>query len=219
MTTIFYRAQIDKEKLREIILKNPGCLLHGLNFIDRQLGTEEEGIIDCFGVDKEGSPVIVNFDVTDNNDQILVDALSQMQWLKKNENFLKRLYFSENIDFNQSPQIVIVAASFSDKLKYAAKQLLWHDIRLIEYRYTVAADKDAIIFEEVFYNKRYAGARVSADSQKTKLKEALVSEPGVSFSPGQMDTAPEAEEIILTPEEMSEFLDFDCALDKEKTVE
>ncbi|MBU4305411.1 MAG: hypothetical protein KJ893_07325 [Candidatus Omnitrophica bacterium] len=219
MTTIYYRAQIDKEKLREIILKNPGCLLHGLNFIDQQLGTEEEGVIDCFGVDKTGGPVIVNFGVTDNNDQILVDALSQMQWLKKNENFLKRLYLSENVDFNQSPQIVIVAASFSDKLKYAAKQLLWHDIRLIEYRYTVAADKDAIIFEEVFYNKRAAGVRVNAASPKPELKEVLAPEPGASFSPVQADTASEAEEITLTPEEMAEFLDFDRALDKEKTVE
>ena len=134
MTTIFRKIQIKKEKLKEIILKTPECLLPGLSFIDLKLGTEEEGFIDFLGVDKAGHLVIVNL-ATDDNEQILIAALSQMNWLEKNKGLIKKLFFSENVDFEQPPKILLVGPGFSGKLKSAAKQIMLREIKFVEFKY------------------------------------------------------------------------------------
>ena len=115
MTSVFRRTNISKEKLREIITKNSQSLLDGLVFIDLRLDADECGVIDFIGVDIAGGLVIIDFDVECKND-LLITALSQAYWLKKNQGLIKRLFFSENIDYNKVPKILLIAESFSSKL-------------------------------------------------------------------------------------------------------
>lgn len=213
MTTVFYRAQIDREKLREIILKNPGYLQQGLSFIDHQLGTQEQGIMDFLGVDKSGRLVVVNFEI-EKNDLVLVAALSQIQWLKRNESLIKRLFFSENVDFNKRARILIIGPEFSEKLVSSVKQISGREIKLVEFKYIVADGKDAIIFEEIFSNQE-SSSRFDSDllQKKAGIKEFISS--GFSLDSEEIEKPlPELEEISLTPEEKAEFMDFDKELGK-----
>ncbi len=210
MTKVFRRAKIDKEKLRQVILKNPRCLLPGLGFIDFQLGTQEEGVIDFLGVDKAGRLVIVDFD-TEADDGILIGALSQAQWLKRNEALIKRLFFSENVDFKYPARIILVCPSFSEKLKQAVKQIVCKELHLVEFKYLVDAQEEAMIFDEVFCNNNSyarldldeADEQLAPEEAKVTLKESApeklnMKEPISLF-----------EEITLTPEEITEFINFD----------
>jgi hypothetical protein len=231
MTTIFRNAQINKETLREIILKNPHALLNGLSFIDLQLTTDESGIIDFLGVDTNGRMVLVDFDVKPN-DQMLIEILAQIQWLKKNQGLIKRLFFSESVDFEQTPQILLICPEFSSKIQSAVKQLREKDIKLLNFKYIVSDNDDAIIFDEIFSNVNSNSALLA------KLKAAKAPEPAAIERPAFTKpaqsmgiTVPELNEntaseqaplydvITLTPEEIAEFIDFDVALEQNQTAD
>ncbi|MBI4845340.1 MAG: hypothetical protein HY810_02520 [Candidatus Omnitrophica bacterium] len=211
MATVFRKSQIDKEKLREIILKNPDDLLPGLSFIDQQIGSEEYGIIDFLGVNVKGELIIVNLG-TAINEGLLVSSLSQLTWLKENKSLLKRLFFSENIDFDKAPQIVLVGNWFSERFKFAVFQLPRQNIHLIEYKYLIAEGKDAIIFEEI------------ADKNRCECEPAAPRQPQTENIPENRahltvqskDTLWKSQKELLTSEEIAEFLDFDFNLGEER---
>ncbi len=231
MTTIFHNAQIDKEKLRDIILKNPQTLLSGLSFIDLQMSTEDDGIIDFLGVDPHGRLVIVNFDIN-ANDNMLINVLSQIQWLKKNQGLIKRLFFSESISFENPFQIVLVGPAFSNKLQAAVKQLSGKDIKLLNYKYIVSKSDDAIMFDEVFSNLKSNAIQTSKPEidgkQSDKIEYAVLNKKEVivekSDSISKIETIEEEQSplydvITLTPEEIAEFMDFDIVLEQNQTAD
>ncbi|MBU1043343.1 MAG: hypothetical protein KJ915_02965 [Candidatus Omnitrophica bacterium] len=233
MTTIFHNAQISNDKLREIILKNPQTLLPGLSFIDLQMSADEAGIIDFLGVDTNGRMVLVNFDVK-ANDQMLIDILAQIQWLKKNQGLIKRLFFSENVDFEKSPQIVLVGPVFSNKLQSAVKQISDKDIKLFNFKYIVSKSDDAIIFDEIFSQNKIADAqslrnkilteqpKEVVESPVFSQKEPLIEKPALGLKNSEnikKEKSPLYDVITLTPEEIAEFMDFDVALEQNQTSE
>lgn len=215
MAEVLNWAQFDKEKLRDNIFKNSVALYQGLTFIDSQLGTEEEGIIDFLGVDKAGRPVIVDFD-TQENDNLIIYSLSQVQWLVKIKSLIKRLYFNENVDFNQTPLILLIAPSFSDKAKSAIKQLSTIEIKFIEYRCLSVQGQDIVVFDEVFYNKKYSHKICLLDANNKEKEEILKRKP---VEPEHMPHMREekviaAQGVALTAEEIAEFMSFDRSLSK-----
>ncbi|MFH1062555.1 MAG: hypothetical protein V1747_06680 [Candidatus Omnitrophota bacterium] len=224
MTTIFHNAQINKEKLRQIILKNPQSLLAGLSFIDLEMATDESGVIDFLGVDITGRMVVVNFD-TQANDQMLIEILSQIQWLKKNEGLIKRLFFSESVDFEQAPQMLLVCPVFSNKIQSAVKQLTDKDIKLLKFKYIVSNADDAIIFDEVFSSINSASApalktQLSTDRESIMVDRAALTKhaPLIKKTVSEIsedakkEQSPLYDVITLTPEEITEFMDFNIAL-------
>jgi hypothetical protein len=215
MITIFRKSQIDRERLREVILKNPDCLDPNLNFIDVDLNTKE-GTIDLLGIDSTGQLVIVYVDIEERN-EVLTSVLSQIHWLKKYESLLKRLFSGKNIDFTQSPQVYLVSSYFSEKLKAAVKQIVIQKIKLIQFNYLNHKDQDAIFFEEVFCTQEY-GEKIRPTSDVKSEDEELLTFESTVISENKKDVlSPGGEEITLTPEEIAEFKDFDKTKEKEKT--
>ncbi len=217
MTTVFRKSDIDKDKLRLIIKKNPQALFEGLSFIDFQLGTEEDGIIEFLGVDKNRRLTVINFDAEVNND-LLISSLSQIQWLKKNKRLIERLFFSENIDHNIDLQIFLIAPGFSVKLKEALKQIGSVDIRLIEFQYVIADDTEAIIFENVSNLKSIVIDEPLSVEKKAVLNERIVPLENNEAAEEIKEENPELIpiEVVLTPEEIATFMDFDKTLIKKK---
>ena len=209
MTILFRRAHIEKEKLREIIFKNPESLEPGLRFIDCRLGTAEEGVIDFLGVDKSGRLAIVNCEVA-KDDAMMLTALSQMHWLKKNESLVKRLFFSENIDITQTPQIILINESFSEKVMSAVPQLISYDVRLVEFKYIIAGSNDAIMFEDVLHTKNLTNIAASFHRESPQNKpEICAPAPAASAEESGEKTELSFDDIVLTPEEIAEFMKFD----------
>ncbi|MCG2712198.1 MAG: hypothetical protein L6416_07755 [Candidatus Omnitrophica bacterium] len=208
MTTVFRRTTISKEKLKDIIAKNTQYLMDGLTFIDFQLAADEQGVIDFLGVDGTKRLVLVNFD-TGSNDGMFIGALSQIYWLKKNYGLIRRLFFSENIDFSLEPQIILVSVGFSGKLKSAVKQTKSQDIKLVEFKYITAQGKDAIIFEEIFDSKNALPAEKSpaveekvSVQEKNMLKEEMPQEI--------------LRDVSLSEEEIAEFMEFEKTIEEKK---
>ncbi|MFH1094343.1 MAG: hypothetical protein V1739_09385 [Candidatus Omnitrophota bacterium] len=223
MTTIFHRTIISKEKLKDIIAKNPQSIMDGLTFIDFQLATDEQDIIEFLGVDGTGRLVLVDFDA-DLNDGMFLSAISQTYWLKKNQGLIKRLFFSENIDFSRDAQIILVSGGFSEKLKSAAKQAKSQDIKLVEFKYITAQGKDAIIFEEVFGSKNALPSETFHDQEeKVSLgSKNIPKEEMPQESPAQPDEKPVKiprlilEEVSISQEEIGEFMEFEKILAEKK---
>ncbi|MFH2138281.1 MAG: hypothetical protein ABII88_07185 [Candidatus Omnitrophota bacterium] len=227
MTTVFRKTVIEKEKLREIILKNPEYIQPDLSFIDLKLGTEDEGIIDFLGVDKTACLNIVNFSTGENAD-LLISALSQAHWLRKNETLVKRLFFSENVDLTQSPVIMLIGSDFSEKSKSAAKQINGHLIKFIQFQYVISQDQDAIFFEEVFCNKKNLQQEIAVEVKEKEsitqttvsLKSSVIRKETLPVPEVSAEAPhPRIEEILLSPEEIAEFMDFDRVLEREKSAE
>ncbi len=223
MTTVFHRTNISKEKLKDIITKNPQSLMDNLTFIDLQLATDEHGTIDFLGVDGTGRLVLINFDV-DSSDAMFITALSQMHWLKKNHGLIKRLFFSENIDFSLEPQMLLVSAGFSGKLKSAVKQTKLQDIKLVEFKYITAQAEDAIIFEEVFTSKNGSSAEtLPVEEEKISVQEENIPDDEMSQeNPAHPDKDPVQiprlilEDVSLSQEEIAEFMEFEKTLEEKK---
>jgi hypothetical protein len=227
MTTIFRKSVIDKEKLRQIILKNPQSLMKGLSFIDLQLSTDECGLIDFLGVDTNGRMVLIGFD-TGLNDNRIMELLSQMQWLKKNEGLIKRLFFSESVDFEQSVHMVLVAPEFSGKTLMASRQLDCKNIKLIQYNYIVTSADDAIIFDEVFSNFAAENAVkevpvmikhqvVEKEQHADFLDNSIVKQQKQEGA--KQKAAVEYEMATLTPEEIAEFMSFEISQEQNQVSE
>ena len=214
MTIIYEISQLDKKKLREIIIKNPGCLDPNLSFIDMDLGTDE-GIIDFLGIDKTGGLVIVNIEVKEKN-EALISMLSQVHWLKKHKDLIKRLFLTENIDFTLPPQVHLVSSSFSEKLISAAKQILIRNIKLIQYKYLINNGQDAIFFEEIFCNHVYGEYIRPTNKEESKVEDFHTFKSAIIAEEKKHVNSCGNEEISLTPEEIAEFMDFDTILEKEK---
>ena len=229
MTTVFRKTQIGKEKLHDIILKNPEYIQPGLSFLDSNFGNEDVGLIDFLGVNGAGKLVLVNFEVSDNGGTLLIAALSQIQWIKKNESLIKRLFFSENVDFSIAPEIVMVSPEFSKQTIEAAKQLSNHELALLQYQYIIAGTEDAIFFEEVLnINQpdviknnvvKKTDIRQSEEIVKKEIDSCIVSPESVDESLPKIEIEDNSIEhhIELTPEEIAEFMDFDRVLEIEKS--
>ncbi len=215
MTTIFKTSQIDRGKLREIIINNPGCLDPALSFIDKDISTDE-GIIDFLGVDKTGGLVIVNIDI-EKSDEALISVLSQIQWLKKSESLIKRLYSDEKIDFSLPTKIYLVSSCFSEKIKSAVKQILMENIKLIRFKYLSNKDQKAIFFEEIFCNLVTGEPGRPVKEEKSKAADFLTFNP-TNVAEGELNVdSSQAGQGKITPEEIAEFMDFDKTLLKERS--
>ncbi len=226
MTTVFHKINISREKLNDIIRKNPGSLIEGMVFIDVQLDTDECGIIDFLGVDGSGRLVLVDFEAG-ANDEMFISALSQLHWLKKNSSLIKRLFFSENIDFLTDPQMLLVSSGFSGKLISAVKQIKLQDIKLVEFKYITAQGNEAILFEEVFTSKQPIQAVAAPVVEQEKIDvegKNLLNDKMPEKGPEKLDTQPVKtpqlilEDVSLSQEEIAEFMEFEKTLKEKKTL-
>ena len=215
MTIVFRKIQIGKDKLRDIILKNPECVQPGLSFIDLNFGNDDEGVIDFLGVDQAGRLIIVNFEVNES-DKLLILSLSQMHWLKKNKSLIQRLFINENVDFSCAPIIMLISPMFSPRTIAAAKQLLEQEITLLKYQYIIAGTEDAIFFEAILNIRQSESIKdiqvqenVIAGAEEEPIKSALPKKETV--------VSQKKNKIELTPEEIAEFKDFDRVLEIEKS--
>jgi hypothetical protein len=208
MTTIFNKSQIQKPKLKEIILKNPDCLDPNLTYIAVDLNTEE-GQIDILGLNSNGQVVIVNMDIEENN-EALISILNQIQWVKKYKSLIKRLYSSKNVDFTMAPQAYLVSSCFSKKLRSAVEQIDIENLKLIQFTYLINENQNGIFFEDIFSTQENV-EQPHLDREGISPVEVPIIEENRKGS-----HTPKSEEIALTPEEIAEFKDFNKTLKKEK---
>ena len=136
--------QPDKEKdIQKLFEKNLLTIL-GVDFLATEYATSEEGRIDTLGIDRNGSPVIVEYKKNQNNN-VINQALSYLVWLKDHKADFEILCRDKNINIEfdwSSPRVICVAQNYS---KFDLKILEEYKTKIELYKYELYEDNILLV--------------------------------------------------------------------------
>jgi hypothetical protein len=108
------QVEIAEKELEDMLKDNLHLIEEGLKFIDNQI-VAGRGPLDILAVDNGGSLVVMELKVVESDD-MLVQALDYYDWTLEHIDSVKRMYPRFNVDYEQSPRLILVAPSFSQTL-------------------------------------------------------------------------------------------------------
>jgi len=108
------QVKISEKELEDMLKDNLHLIEEGLKFIDNQI-VAGRGPLDILAVDNGGSLVVMELKVVESDD-MLVQALDYYDWTLEHIDSVKRMYPRFNVDYEQSPRLILVAPSFSQTL-------------------------------------------------------------------------------------------------------
>jgi predicted transport protein len=142
--------KIDKEKVTKLdtvqklekdlqrLVENNLEEVLNIYFIKTEHPTTFGGRIDTLGIDKDGSPVIIEYK-RNSNDNVINQALSYLKWILDHKEHFERLVkekhpsMAEKIDWN-SPRVICIAESYN-KFDVDTVDILPIKIELLKYRF------------------------------------------------------------------------------------
>ncbi len=130
--TVKVGLEKDVQKLFE---KNLDEILN-IRFLATEYSTSFGGRIDSLGIDNNGSPVIIEYKRS-QNDNVINQGLSYLRWLLDHKDSFEALVRKMNIDIQidwASPRVICVAESYN-KFDLDTADLLPMDIELLRYRF------------------------------------------------------------------------------------
>ena len=137
VTRINPSAFKNEKELQKLFEANLETLL-GVRFIATEFttGDRQRGRIDSLGVDQDGTPVIVEYKKT-SNENVINQGLFYLDWLVDHKGDFtlaaqEELGTDTEIDWS-SPRLILVAESFSEYDKYAVNRI-GANIQLWTYR-------------------------------------------------------------------------------------
>jgi len=128
-----------EKSLQEQIEKNLDTYL-GVRFLatEYSTGVNHGGRIDTLGIDENGSPVIIEYKRS-MNENVINQGLFYLDWLMDHKAEFELLVLknlskddSENIDWI-NPRLLCIAGDFTKYDEHAVKQMNWN-IELVRYR-------------------------------------------------------------------------------------
>ncbi len=130
-------STIDLEKERNIqrLFENNLLTILNVDFLASECSTSFGGRIDTLGIDKNGSPVIVEYK-RNQNDNIINQGLSYLKWLLDHKADFEMLCRNKNISLEidwTSPRVICVAESYN-KFDLDTVEILPIKIELLRYR-------------------------------------------------------------------------------------
>lgn len=130
-------ATIDLRKergIQDLFERNLLTILN-IDFLATEYSTSFGGRIDTLGIDKNGSPVIIEYK-RNQNDNVINQGLSYLKWLLDHKADFDTLCRNKNIKLNidwNSPRVICVAESYN-KFDLDTAELLPIKIELLRYR-------------------------------------------------------------------------------------
>jgi hypothetical protein len=131
---MFTRTEIQKEcDLEDMVIKDIEAVEKGLTFLSHQ-PPANGNFIDVLAVDAGGVLVVMELKV-EGEDEMLIQALDYYDYVYSNLDRLAK-EFKEfkgvRVNTEEDPRIMLIASSFTDRLKRAARHVE-PDIKLVEY--------------------------------------------------------------------------------------
>ena len=162
--------KLEKE-LQNLIEANLDEVL-GIHFIKTEHPTSFGGRIDTLGLDKNGSPVIIEYK-RNTDDNVINQALSYLRWLLDHKAEFERLVEQKlgsgvSIDWN-TPRVICVAESYN-KFDLDTVDILPINIELLKYR---IYENDLLLLDTEGYQKvniSTSGIFKKADKQQKSIK-------------------------------------------------
>ena len=160
---------LDLEKnLQSLFEQNLEELLN-IVFLAHEYSTSFGGRIDSIGIDKNGSPCIIEYK-KNQNDNVINQGLSYLRWLLDHKADFEMLCQSKKIDIEidwDSPRVICIAESYS-KFDLDTADILPINVELLRYR---IYDENILFLEPENYQKvkiSTSGIIKKAKTQKTK---------------------------------------------------
>jgi hypothetical protein len=145
MAKMFKRLDIDQEcKLESQVIKDPEALEDGLVYLTHQRPANGN-YIDVLAVDSDGVLIVIELKVGED-DEMLLQALEYYDYVSSNRDRLAKEYEAKaKIVAQEEPRIMLVASSFTDRLRLAARYVE-PKVTLLEYAYLETKSKEHGLF-------------------------------------------------------------------------
>jgi predicted transport protein len=166
------RAGLEKD-VQKLFEKNLDEVLN-IKFLATEYSTSFGGRIDSLGIDNNGSPVIIEYKRS-QNDNVINQGLSYLRWLLDHkadfEALVRKMNVGIEIDW-ASPRVICVAESYN-KFDLDTADLLPMDIELLRYR---LYENDILLVEPEIQRKvRVSTSEIfnKGEKQKRGFKEKI----------------------------------------------
>lgn len=126
---------LEKEKNIQTLFEQNLSTILNVDFLATEYSTSFGGRIDTLGIDKNGSPVIIEYK-RNQNDNVINQGLSYLKWLLDHKADFEVLCRNKKIDIEidwTSPRVICVAESYN-KFDLDTVEILPIKIELLRYR-------------------------------------------------------------------------------------
>jgi len=128
-------VNINKEKDIQKLFEQNLSIILDIDFLDTEYSTSFGGRIDTLGIDKNGSPVIIEYKKT-QNENVINQGLSYLKWLLDHKADFEVLCKKKNITISidwTTPRVICIAESYN-KFDLDTVEILPLKIELLKYR-------------------------------------------------------------------------------------
>jgi len=166
------RAGLEKD-IQKLFEKNLEEILN-IKFLATEYSTSFGGRIDSLGIDNNGSPVIIEYKLS-QNDNVINQGLSYLRWLLDHKADFEALVHKMNIDIEidwASPRVICVAESYN-KFDLDTADLLPMNIELLRYQ---LYENDILLVESAIQRKvKVSTSEIfdKGEKQKRVFKEKI----------------------------------------------
>jgi predicted transport protein len=166
------KAGLEKD-IQKIFEKNLDEILN-IRFLASEYSTSFGGRIDSLGIDNNGSPAIIEYKRS-QNDNVINQGLSYLRWLLDHKDAFETLVRKANIDIGidwASPRVICVAESYN-KFDLDTADLLPMNIELLRYR---LYENDILLVEPEIQRKvKVSTSEIfdKGEKQKREFKEKI----------------------------------------------
>jgi hypothetical protein len=149
-STVLLRAaaRLERPQVAEALKEFEGALEEGLRAIDAEVPCGPCGEIDLLAIDRASRLTIVDFEIT-ASDELLVRGLGHLDWVVGNVASLRRMLRGYPVNFSLPPRLFLLAPQFSQRFRYAARQLAGVQTDCCRYHVVDAPGRLGILFERL----------------------------------------------------------------------
>ncbi len=141
---------LSERELEKLVTDNMESIEAGLVYLGHQLNAAGK-YIDILAVDENRILVVIELKIGED-DGMLVQALEYLHYVQSNRDRLAMTYKDRGrIDPEEEPRIILVAASFSDRLRRAVGYLE-PEVKMVEYQAVKAGGELGLVGKEVVYD-------------------------------------------------------------------
>lgn len=162
--------ELDLEKQLQELFENNLEEVLNIVFLAHEYSTSFGGRIDTLGIDKNGSPCIIEYK-KNQNDNVINQGLSYLRWLLDHKADFEILCQDKKVDIEidwDSPRVICIAESYN-KFDLDTADILPINIELLRYR---IYDEDILYLEPENYQKvRISTSGILKKSKQGKEKQ------------------------------------------------
>src|SRR3989304_8194152 len=158
-------VDLEKEKNIQTLFEQNLLTILNVDFLATEYSTSFGGRIDTLGIDKSGSPVIIEYK-RNQNDNVINQGLSYLRWLLDHKADFEILCQNKKVDIEidwDSPRVICIAESYN-KFDLDTADILPINVELLRYR---IYDENILYVEPENYQK----VRISTSGIVKKAKQ------------------------------------------------